>query len=772
MHERDDVMESLKLSDYFKIIKPTYCYIKITPHKSIRNYNTCSIAKAVSTTYKSLDRRLHREQKKLIVESNFKVSYIIDIYGTDVNFYFVVPEFYKATMMDKIRDIWGKATVEAVDTIPQLSTEASVYQLSYKKDDALSLKVDKKTNEPLNQIMNTVELLQGDDRVTIIYNFRPVRIDWNTKYERTMKKIRNHENILKTSFSTEYIFKTALSCIASVLSAVVGVFTELTGTTKANTKESIYNAVLGVLDSQKELSNGTKTKKDCNIISTQIAVVSSSKDKKRQEENAVAVCQNFGSVAEDNELIYKRIKRKKSIDIEAYDMGVKSNYCSTDEAKNFIQLPGRGLLEEHNISYIKTEESNLPDELTQGTKCLGKVTFKGSTKDAYLENEYNYGNLPLVITGPQGGGKTTFIGNYAKDCINTGEGTVVIDFIKNCELSKAIERITPADRLITLDLAEESSLQGLGYNEIDVKPSMTPYQKLKYANMQSQLIMSFVDSISVGDPLSSRMRRFLNSAATLVFSQGYNSIKNVVECLENFQKRGEYIKAVPKELKEFLEDDINTLRELDDIGKDGKISGTKSSKIEHILDRVSMLREDFKLKYMYNKSLTNNINLVDCMRQGKIVLVKMRESDFPSKMIKNIMVTYWISKIWLASQVRGSKSDKPLRCNIIVDEVFQAPTSMRTLEYILPQSRKFGCKFIFSTQYLNQLDSIREVLEASGASYMLLKGALEDDFNHLKNKLSNFEYDDLKSMDQYCSLNLIFYSKGYASFISKLPKPI
>ena len=95
MHERDDVMESLKLSDYFKIIKPTYCYIKITPHKSIRNYNTCSIAKAVSTTYKSLDRRLHREQKKLIVESNFKVSYIIDIYGTDVNFYFVVPEFYR-----------------------------------------------------------------------------------------------------------------------------------------------------------------------------------------------------------------------------------------------------------------------------------------------------------------------------------------------------------------------------------------------------------------------------------------------------------------------------------------------------------------------------------------------------------------------------------------------------------------------------------------------------------------------------------------------------
>lgn len=149
----------------------------------------------------------------------------------------------------------------------------------------------------------------------------------------------------------------------------------------------------------------------------------------------------------------------------------------------------------------------------------------------------------------------------------------------------------------------------------------------------------------------------------------------------------------------------------------------------------------------------------------------MREDDFTTKMIKNVMVTYWISKIWLSSQIRGSISDKPLRTNVIVDEVFQAPTSMRILEYILPQSRKFGCKFIFSTQYMRQLNSIADVLEASGASYMLLKGCLEDDFNHLKNKIKNFEFEDLRDMEQYSSLNLIYYSKGYASFITKLPKP-
>ena len=56
-----------------------------------------------------------------------------------------------------------------------------------------------------------------------------------------------------------------------------------------------------------------------------------------------------------------------------------------------------------------------------------------------------------------------------------------------------------------------------------------------------------------------------------------------------------------------------------------------------------MLREDFKLKYMYNKPLKDNINLVNCMEEGKVVLIKMREADFPTKMQKNLLVTYFIT---------------------------------------------------------------------------------------------------------------------------------
>lgn len=763
--------KAIKISQYFKIINPTYKYIKITTHKSIRNYNTTSIAKSVAQTYKALDRRIHKENKKLIVEGKFKISYVIDIEKEEVNFYFIVPDLYLHLLLDKIKEIWNKATVEVVEGIRPLSNKAATYSLSYKKDDALSLHVDKKTNEPLNQILNVIEVMEEDDRVTIVYNFQPCRVDWKSKYDSCMKKIQCKQTLDKVDLNSyEYIKKTFFTILLTTVNSIFNVIDEFLGVKKAN-GESIFNAVLGVIEQQQELSSLTKAKKESNIIRTQIAVVSSSNNKHRQENNAIAICQAYHSVDGDNELVYKRQKRTHLF-LDNYDIGTPGNFCSSDELKNFIQLPGKALVEEHNINHINVEETLLPSELQDGIKYLGDTTYKGTKRKAFLEDDYNIGNLPLVLVGAQGGGKTTYISNYTDNCIKSNEGLIVIDFIKNCELSTAIAVDTPADKLVVIDLGKEQNLQGLGYNEIKVYKNMSPFEKLNLASMQSQQVMSFVDSISTGDVLSSRMRRFLNSAATIVFSQGYNSIKNVIECLENHIKREKYVNSIPSELKEQLEDEINTLIELDDKDKEGAIVGTKGSKIEHILDRISLLREDFKLKYMYNKNLNDNINLVDCMEQGKTVLIKMREDDFPTKMAKNIMVTYWISKIWLASQIRGSLSDKPVRCNVVVDEVFQAPTCMKTLEYILPQSRKFGCKFIFSTQYVRQLDSIADVLEASGSSYMLLKGSLEDDFNHLKNKIRNYEYEDLRDMEQYSSLNLIYYSKGYSSFITKLPKPL
>lgn len=762
--------KTIKLTDYFELRKPTYTTIKIIPHKSIRNYTSSNIAKAISHTYRSINKKIYREQKKLIIETNFKISYVIDIEDNNSSFYFIVPKPLLNIILEKIKEIWSKATIEVIEEgIKAFSTSSEMYSLSYKKEDSLSLLVDRKSNEPLNSILNVIDIMKDEDRITIIYNFMPCsQLGWIDRYTETMQKIKEKKCIDKSNITFEYAIKKSISVVMSTLDAIVDVFNDFTGGKTNNNKESLFASILGIMEQQNGLSANTKKKKESTILNTQIAVVTDSNDDTRRSNNALSVCQSYRAIDEDNELIYK--KSKKVANIYDYDFNVDCNILSSEEVGSLIQIPGKMLLSQFGIRHIKTEESKVPIKLQTGIKNLGSVKFKGSSTKAYLENDYNNGNLPLTLIGSQGGGKTTFIKNYVRDCIQANEGAIVIDFIKGCELSEDIKKFTPLDRLVEIDLSNQLDIQGLGYNEIVINKDMDTFTRLNLASMQSKQVISFIDSISIGDPLSSRMRRFLNASATVVFVQGFNSVKNVVECLEDWEKRERYIDGLDEELREQLEEEIRTLEEINEHDKKtGDIIGTRESKIEHILDRVSMLREDFKLKYMYNKTLDNNINLEDCMREGKIVLFKMKESEFSSKMIKNIMVTYLISKVWLASQLRGSKEDMPLRCNIVVDEVFQAPTCMDNLEYILPQSRKFGAKFVFSTQYVKQLDKIFDTLEASGSSFMMLTGSTEADFNRFKNKLEGYEYDDLFNLEKFHSLNLISYSEGYASFISKLP---
>ncbi|MBS5937734.1 hypothetical protein [Clostridium sp.] len=757
-------MKTLKFGDYIEIRKPTYIFIKITSHKSIRNFNSTQIAKMIALTYKTLNKKMYKEQKKFIIECNFKISYVIDIVENNANFYFIIPKIIRSELLEKINEIWSKSTIEEVENPFENITQDFIYEVRTTKDDALSLAYDKKSNDPLNYILSVMDVMKSDDRVTMISNFMPrSQFGWIEEYNETMEKVKQNKSLEKATMTPAYIMKMTLLGVISVLDKITEVLCDFTGS-ENNDKQSLYSAIIGVLEQQRELSSNTKNKKQALIIPTQIAVCSN------KEELCNSVSQSLKVLDEDNEIIYRAVKKK--INILDYDFNISKNIFSVDEISSYIKIPGKALLMQHGINHIKVEENNIPKKLQSGTKRLGEATYKGNKIPTFLDTEWNSANTSLTCVGGQGAGKTTFLCNYARDCIKANESVIVLDFIKNCELSEDIAKVTPKDRLIKINLAEESDIQAFSYNEIKIDEHMSVYKKLDIASMQSEQLMSLIDAISIGDPLSSSMRRLFNSACIIVGVQGNNSLKNVIDCLENYKKRKEYIDSLNEELKAELEDEINTLQEIDEYDKQGNVVGTKSAKISFILDRVDLLRSNFKLKCMYKGNVKNNIDIKKCIDGNKVILIQMRDSDFPTKLQKNILVTFWITKVWLACQLRGREQEKPNRCNFIIDEVFQAPTSLSILEYILVQARKFALKPVLSVHYIRQISNIFEALVTSNGSFMLMKGCTEDDFNYLKNRIDNLEYEDLKDMKPYNSLNLINYSDGYSSFITKLPKPI
>lgn len=773
-------MKSMKLSDYFELRKPNYKYIQVIPHKSIRNYNTSNIAKAIANTYKAINKRIYKEQKKLIVETKFKISYIIEIEKNNTNFYFLVPKFFLNIALEKIRESWSKATIKVLEEGLRDTKNADVYSLSYKKLDGLSLKVDKKVNEPLNSILSVMEIMQEEDRVTLCYNFMPrSQFGFLENFEEMEKKFRNKESLEKPTLNFDYILKTSILNILKIFDLIVEVINDFFGSNKENKEKSIFDSINSLLNNQADYKS-SMYKKTSQVIDTQILVSSESKDRTRKNNNALSVCQALRALDGDNELKYKQVK--SNVHYENYSFkDCKISTMSVNEVGQLIQLPGRTLLNDLGIDHVKTEESPVPADLRTGTKFLGSVRYKGEDVKAYLPTEWNLANCGLTLIGGQGAGKTNNIMCYAKDCINAGEGIILIDFIKDCELSNSIAAITQRDKLIEINLATKEDIQAFAYNEMKIDKNMSSFEKLDKASMQSEQMMNLIDSISLTDPLSPAMRRIFNSASTIATVLGFNSLRDTVDVLENHVKRHKCIDMLDNELKEFLEDEINTLSELDEYSKVTKkeeeqglkseVVGTKTSKLTFILDRIDLLRSNFKLKYMYRAKSENNIDLLDCMREGKVVLIKMKDSDFNTRLQKNILVTYWISKVWLATQLRGAEMEKPSpRTNLIIDELFQAPTSLQMMEYILPQARKFALKPVISTHYIKQLDSIFNALVTSNGSFRLLRGCTESDFNYFKNKLDNYEYEDLRDMKQFHSLDLIYHESGYSSFITHIPK--
>lgn len=772
-------MKSIKLSKYFELVKPEYSYIQIIPHKSIRNYNSVNIAKAIAYTFKRADKLIKIEKKKLFFKTNFKISYVIDIKKNNAGFYFIVPKPFVNVILEKICEIWSKATVNVLDKpIDGFTTNAEYYELSYKKEDALSLNTDFRSNEPLNSILNVMDVMKDEDRVTIIYNFvANPQFNWIDRYNNTMQKIKEKKSIDKNIFSLNAICRNALIYLLDTINAVIGVINDFTGGSSTDNKESMYSAVLGILEKQDELSVATKKKKDSTVINTQIGVISDSVDDTRKNNNVIAVTQSFRAIDGDNELVADKVN--KPFEIEQYNYNTKISTVSVEEGANFIQIPARTLLNQHKIDHISVEETKVPEELKEGYISLGKNKTKGEVIDTYLEDDYDIGSLPLMVMGRQGGGKSTYLANYCKYAMSRNESIFVLDYIKNCEMSREIEEIVPKEKLVILDFSKVENLQSFAYNELKFKEN-TFENKYEVANKKSQLTLELVNSINLnGDPFSPKMERFLMSACDVVFTIKENAtFKDIIRCLTDFKYREHIIENISDDYKAYFQEDIATLEELDEWSKATKDNppekiGTRESKIEGVLDRMTLLKRDFYLKMMFNKSPDNNVDFIELMEQGKVVLIRLPQSKF-KKYVKNVICTFLITKLWTSVEARGEIYKKPTRSHIIIDELSQVHTAEMYLDGIITETRKYGFKLVLTGQRLFQLSKeFIEDLKSAGASFMLLKGSLKEDFNYFKEEIGeNFTYEDLDAMEQYSSLNLIQYSKGFSSFITKLPKPV
>ena len=764
-------VQSVPLSKLLEVKKAEYITVQLIPTKSNKNNATSSIATLINSMYVKVNKLITIENKKLIIKNTLKASYYIHITKKDVGFYFIIPKVHFIKFKSKFTEVWKNIEIREVDSIPIDPNECTKYQLRYSMNDSLSLSVDKRNNELLSSNISVLEVLEQNECVGIFYNFIPTSEQesnyFKITYKEAIERYKNGENLKKS----KNVIDLGIITLKFLITFLDDLLNSILSTSKINHQLFI--------STNKVESPSTIRKAKNNICKSQVIILSKSDKKEREKQLSLSACNSFDEISEDNKLVSKKINKKINI-YSTIINDVTVNMTSEDECNNFIALPGASLLNQYkNIEHKQTRENPVPEELKLGVVNLGEVKYKDNKECAYLSNDKSLQSLPLAIMGGSRSGKSTFSINMCKNIIDSGEGLIVIDFIKNTELAEQIKSIVPINRLIEIDLSNPKHVQSLAYNEIRIKEGMSKDEVLKTARMQANYVLQLVNIINNDDKqLAPKMRKYLGAAARVAFCSPGTSMKDILKILQSHTVRHEFIDKLSEELKIDLEDSIIALEELDDYNKVTKdnpiptICGTKDNKIEGIIDRIDLLRENLVIDSMLSKDPKDNVDFVDAIEQGKVVLIRMRDIDFDDDISIDILTTFFIQKIWIATKIRGTMHEHPGRCTVLIDEVFQSPTSQKLLTKQFVQSAKFGLKYVLTLHYMDQLSKeAQSALKNSNASYMLISGvdkkafeALEEEFN-----IHGYCLDDLLNLKQYHSLNLIKSKDGYESFITKLP---
>lgn len=755
-----------------RYVLPEYSTLKVIPHTSVRNYNSASVIKSFTNVYKSLSQCFRVENKQLLFETSVKCAFVIHLSKSSMDFYFIVPAPYKLALSDKIGSTWNTATVKDVANL-QLPTDNYVegYQMQYRYKDCFSLHTDKRSNDLLSSIVSTLDIMQEDDDLYVVFNFLPYReFDWTNKSKVWFKKYLANQIVNKHYRAEDIIDK----CWQGFFNTYDQVINSVIGSSEAIGSQTIEDGIRDVLGMRElKLSDASMKKMKSDLIQSQIMVYSTSKSSMRCRNNALSVCQSFKVLDSDNYLISKKIPKKAlaKIRLDRFSLGgLERMVNSLDESQNFVQLPGKEILDRYKfIEQTNVTEVIIPEEIQTGFIDLGKATFKGSTTQTYLSDRGELGNLPLILLGPMGSGKSFKYKHLAKNAIDAGEGVIIIDYIKNCELADSVAKFVPKNKLIVLDLTKEQDLQAFAYNEYKITGT-TPFEITEAANLHQQQITALIDAVYPGDPLSGPMRRYFTSAANVVLLNDNMSLRDVVRCLEDYDTRHQFIDIIDPAIYPYVSDDVEALLQLDEVDKKTGEVHTRTSKIEHILNRVNFLREDIRLRMMFNKPSSSNIDFAKEMDAGKSIIIKMRADKFRTAYVRNVLVTFFISKIWLACNMRGTTTSKLFRYHMYLDEIFQAPTAYEPLSNILRECRKFRLQLNFTAHQLADLDCMRDGLKSAGASYMLLQNTDKQNFKYLEEEFKRlgFTLDDLLALRERHSLNLITCKDGYCAYESDL----
>ena len=769
------------------MLKRDYATFKLIPDTTLKNNNNVMLAQAMASCFQE---PLNRMTKKGMLEPT-KFYFDIELTKNQTSFYLTIPQNLEDIVINKAKTIWDKANIHEENLAFNIKEETTeLAELVLKDFNFKSLSTDKGDLYPLTNIMAITKVLNDEETIRISVCFEPLkRTNWISKSHDEFKQFKRGKRVDREINKTEQLIKLGVKSAETLLNYYTEyqmlIFEAVLGTVIPDNdeeKKQIININLNnegaTLNKAEGVSSQTTYKRSAEAFMTRILILSDSKDKQRRKSAILMVSNAFKDLSGDNELIMRFCDHKyvKEILKRNFDGSNECILCDREVAK-LIQLPQVTLQTLYNIENIDTREVELPTETLTGKIRVADVRLnsKNKTVTTYFSEDVKKVSFTNVVIGPEGCGKTTQIKRIAKECSWNGYSNILIDFVEDNKLAKEVMEGIDHEKTIILRIGDKGFIPALAYNEVSklITEDLDDWMKIHYASMIAEQVEYLVNSITstVTGELSDAMVRLLNAACRIVFVKPNSTIGDVFDVLLRHDKR---LKAV-EYAKNIYDKDSNLFYELDSINeydKTGKkITGTKMTNrsLEGVLSRFTQLTKVPFLEAMLKAKIDTEQDLNKWIQEGKSVFIMVPQNLFPNPKTRDIITTYFITRIWLAAQIREDNSNARL-CNLIFDEVHQMPNTASFIAQHVNEFRRHRLGLTISCHYLAQFRELEEAMLSKRTNYLIIQGTQKDNVKKLAEEIAPFTLEDLTKLKQHEAICSINYPSGRYNFIGSLPK--
>lgn len=709
--------------------------------------------------------------KSIILTQPSPVYYEILFDGKSIKFHYVIPEKYSSVLSKKIDTVFRVAAVKEVDDYFYHFKDKYYSVFAQKKHSMFSLNSNYTDNSALlENLLSVINSVLPEDKLLLQIALNPLNDKWKEDWGKANIKHKNGEELVVHPSTT----------IAVVEGLIKGI----------NNFFDLVDVAIGVDKKEKENyekkhkqvekwghnvyrnSHANNQKVTFNGFETQIRVYCTSEERTKYYQKIFSGV--FRILDADQEIEFVKIGKHKEVGREFIERLSSKNIFCTKELVSFLKLPDRRMQQDHKIAMpnaIVNTQNVIPKELRENASKIriGEAEHKSDKFMTYFPSDVSMRALSKVYVGPSRSGKTSAIKNFIIDAIDNGDSVICIDTIRNCEICEDVKTYMPEkyqDKLVILDYSNLQYLLPLAFNEIvDVKFDTKIDQMLSASHLTNSLI-GFINSIAgfeKDDQLSPRMKKLISCAGKVVLSQQNTTIRDVIDTLMESDIRDKFIKSSGIDESNLM---IQELRRLDD----PKTGGTNYSLISGIVDRVSVLLNDFATETLISTPSNPSINFTEFANSGKCVFIKLSEEVFDREALKPL-VTFFYFKAWLGVATARSKINNPRLCNLVIDEIHNYPQILSFLSAKVKEAAKFGLSFLLSSHLLVDMRMLLPNLKASGASFLLIGGTSKENLKLLETELANegIDLQEAMSTKKYHSLNLINYDREYCVYTSKLP---